>query len=187
MIGYPSNVLVVADYPKPRFEENIRLKVDFVLSCGDVDPLILEEIYLRFRKPIFAVKGNHDSTKSFPYFVTDVNLRFIQHRHWLIGGLGGVPATKGSGAYEWDDPGATGTLSKRPYVDIFICHAPVLGITDREDSAHQGSEAIRRYVEVQQPKFVYHGHIHAKMGALIGTTAVVSVYGAEVFSLSYTA
>ena len=58
MIGYPSNVLVVADYPNPRFDESIRVKVDFVLSSGDVDRPILEEIYLRFRKPIFAVKGN---------------------------------------------------------------------------------------------------------------------------------
>ncbi len=186
MIGYPSNVLVVADYPRPRFDENIRVRVDFVLSCGDVDPPILEEVYLRFGKPIFAVKGSHDSTKPFPDYVTDVHLRFVQHRNWLIGGLGGVPASKGSGAYEWDDLGATGKLSKLPYVDIFICHAPILGITDREDAAHQGSEAIRRYIEVQQPKFVYHGHVHAEMGAMIGTTAVVSVYGAEVFSLSYT-
>jgi Icc-related predicted phosphoesterase len=186
MIGYPSNVLVVADYPKPRFDENIRVKVDFVLSCGDVDPPVLEEIHLRFRKPIFAVKGNHDSTKPFPDYVTDVHLGFIQHRNWFIGGLGGVPAYKGSGAYEWDDLGVAVQLNKLPYVDIFICHAPVLGVTDKEDYAHQGSEAVRRYIEVQQPKYVYHGHVHAKMGAMIGPTAVVSVYGAEVFSLSYT-
>jgi predicted phosphodiesterase len=98
MIGYPSNVLVVADYPKSRFDESIRVKVDFVLSCGDVDISILEEVYVRFRKPIFAVKGNHDSTGPFPDFVTDVHLGFIQHRNWLIGGLGGVPSYKGSGA-----------------------------------------------------------------------------------------
>ncbi len=186
MIGYPSNVLVVADYPKPRFEEDIRPRVDFVLSCGDVEPAILEEIHLRFHKPIFAVKGNHDSTKAFPEYVTDVHLRFVQHRKWLIGGLGGVPETKGSEAHEWDDLAATAWLDKLPYVDIFVCHAPVLGITDAEDAAHQGSEAIRRYVEARQPKFVYHGHVHAQMGAMIGMTAVVSVYGAKVFNLTYT-
>ena len=185
MIGFPSNVLVVADYPKPRFEEDVRLRIDFVLSCGDVDPPILEEIYLRFHKPIFAVKGNHDSTKPFPDFVTDVHLRFIQHRNWLIGGLGGVPAYTGSGAYEWDDLGATALLDKLPYVDIFICHAPVLGLTDKDDAAHQGSEAIRRYIETRQPKFVYHGHVHAKMGAMVGETAVVSICGAEVVRLDY--
>lgn len=183
MLGFPSNVLVIADYPNARFDEDVRLRIDFVLSCGDVDAPILEEVYLRFRKPIFAVKGNHDSTKPFPDFVTDVHLRFIQHRNWLIGGLGGVPAYKDSGAYEWDDLAATAMLDKLPYVDIFICHAPVLGLTDREDAAHLGSEAIRRYIESRQPKYVYHGHVHAKMGAMVGQTAVVSVYGAEVVRL----
>jgi Icc-related predicted phosphoesterase len=186
MIGYPSNVLVVADYPKPRFEENIRSKIDFVLSCGDVDPPILEEIHLLFQKPIFAVKGNHDSTKPFPEYITDLHLRFVQHRNWYIGGFGGVPDYKGSGAYEWDDLSAAEKLSKFPYVDIFICHAPLLGITDKEDYAHQGSEAIRRYIDAQQPKFVYHGHVHEKMGAMVGETAVVSVCGADVFLLTYT-
>ena len=186
MIGYPSNVLVVADYPKPRFEKAIRSKIDFVLSLGDVDPPILEEIHLRFQKPIFAVKGNHDSTKPFPDYVTDVHLRYVQHRNWFIGGFSGVPSYKGSDAYEWDDLSAAEKLSKFPYVDIFICHAPLLGITDKEDFAHQGSEAIRRYIDAQQPKFVYHGHVHEKMAAMVGETAVVSVYGADVFSLTYT-
>jgi uncharacterized protein len=186
MIGYPSNVLVVADYPNPRFEEAVRSNIDFVLSLGDVDPPILEEIHLRFHKPIFAVKGNHDSTRPFPEYVTDVHLRFVQHRNWFIGGFGGVPAYKGTGAYEWDDLAAAERLSRFPYVDILICHAPLLGITDKEDYAHQGSEAIRRYIDAQQPKFVYHGHVHEKMGAMVGMTAVVSVCGAEVFHLTYT-
>ncbi len=185
MIGYPSNVLVIADYPKPRFDEDILARIDFVLSCGDVGFPILEEIYELFRKPIFAVKGNHDPTKPFPGFITDVHLRFVQHRNWLIGGIGGVPAHSGSGANEWDDLGATEMLSKLPYVDIFICHAPVMGITDDGNSANQGSEAILRYIETQQPKFVYHGHVRARMGAMVGATAVVSVAGAKVFRLSY--
>jgi Icc-related predicted phosphoesterase len=185
MIGYPSNVLVVADYPKPRFEEDIRSKIDFVLSLGDVETPILEELHLRFQTRIFAVKGNHDSTKPFPEYVTDVHLRFVQHRNWYIGGFGGVPGYKGSGAYEWDDLSAAEKLSKLPYVDIFICHAPLLGITDKEDYAHQGSEAIKRYIDAQQPKYVYHGHVHEKMGAMVGETAVVSVFGADVFHLTY--
>ncbi len=185
MIGFPSNVLVVADYENPHFAENILKKVDFVLSCGDVEFAILEEIYQRFNKPIFAVKGNHDTTKPFPPFVQDIHLRLVQHRNWFIGGFAGVPSYKEAGPYEWDDLSATDKLSKFPYVDIFICHAPLLKVTDKDDYAHTGSEALRRYIESTQPKFVYHGHVHAKMGAMLGETAVVSVYGAEVFSLSY--
>jgi Icc-related predicted phosphoesterase len=98
--------------------------------------------------------------RTVPEYVTDVHLRFVQHRNWLIGGFGGVPSYKGSGAYERDDLAIAEKLSKFPYVDIFICHAPLLGITDKEDYAHQESKAIRRYIDAQQPKFVYHGHVH---------------------------
>ena len=185
MIGYPSNVLVVADYEPPHFEEKIHRRVDFVLSCGDVDFQILEEIRERFNVPVFAVKGNHDSRRPFPAFVTDLHLKFVQFRNWLIGGFAGVPGEEGSGNYEWDDLGASRRLSCFPYVDIFVCHAPLLGLTDRVDSAHLGSESIRRYVEKVQPRFVYHGHVHQGMAAMAGETAVVSVYGAAVYNLTW--
>jgi Icc-related predicted phosphoesterase len=184
MIGYPSNVLVVADYPHPRFEEQFRKKVDFVLSCGNVEFSMLEEIHSQFNKPIFAVKGNLDPPRPFPGFVQNVHLQLIQHRHWLIGGFGGGSTFKGPRPDDGEDL-AVEKLTKFPYVDIFICHAPVLNLTANEDDAHEGSQAIRRYIEERQPKFVYHGHMHEKMGAMAGETAVVSVYGAEIFSLTY--
>jgi len=185
MIGFPSNVLVVTDYKNPHFTENILKKVDFVLSCGDVEFAILEEIYQRFNKPVFAVKGNHDTNKPFPPFVLDIHLRIVQHRNWLIGGFAGVPSYQEAGPYEWDEQSAADKLDKFPYVDIFICHAPLLKIAANDDYAHTGREALRRYIDSRQPKFVYHGHVYDKMGAMLGETAVVSVYGAEVFSLSY--
>jgi len=69
----------------------------------------------------------------------------VQHRNWLIGGWQGVPTYKSSGPYEWDDLGATQQLSKFPYVDIFICHAPLYGHTDKADYAHTGSESLLRH------------------------------------------
>jgi Icc-related predicted phosphoesterase len=57
-------------------------------------------------------------------------------------------------------------------------------LTDKADYAHGGSEAIRHYVEEKQPKYVYHGHVHAEMGAMLGESAVVSVFGAKVFTLT---
>jgi len=183
MIVFPSNVLVIADYEKYHFEEPLRSKFDFVLSCGDVPFHVFEEIYELYRKPIFAVKGNHDPTKSFPKCVDDVHHRIVQHRNWLIGGWQGVPIYKSSGPYEWDDFSATEQLSKFPYVDIFICHSPVYRKTDKADYAHIGSEAILRYIKEKQPKYVYHGHVHSEIGTMIDNAAVVSVFGAKVFSL----
>jgi Icc-related predicted phosphoesterase len=184
MVAYPSEVLVIADYEKYHFDETIRTKIDFILSCGDIDYHLLEEIYERFKKPIFAVKGNHDPTAPFPKFVENVHNRMVQHRRWLIGGWEGVPHYKMTGPHEWDDMEAAYKLNHFPYVDIFICHAPVAKMTDKADYAHLGSEAIARYIKDKQPRYVFHGHVHSKMGAMIGRTAVVSVFGAKVVTLS---
>lgn len=185
MKGFPSKVLIVSDYPNYHFNESFREKIDFVLSCGDHGFHILEEIYELYKKPIFAVKGNHDSTKPFPPFVMDIHSKVVQHRNWLIGGLQGVPCYKSTpGAYEWDDFTVMNRLINFPYVDIFICHSPVHRHTDKPDYAHIGSEAILKYIKEKQPKYVYHGHIHSKMGTMIDMTAVVSVFGAKIFTLS---
>ncbi len=140
MIHYPSNVLVNADYEKYHFRDKLKRQFDFVLSCGDVQFQVFEEIHELYRKPIFAVKGNHDLTKSFPDYVTDVHHNIVQHRNCLIRGWQGVPSYKGTGPYEWDDMGVELQLSKFPYMDIFICHAPVSKLTDKEDYAHLGSD-----------------------------------------------
>lgn len=184
MVAFPSKVLVIADYDKYHFKEDLKSPIDFVLSCGDVPFHLFEEIHERFDKPIFAVKGNHDPAAPFPDFVEDVHHRMVQHRRWVIGGWQGVPSYKGTGHYEWDDASAALELRSFPPVDIFICHAPVAKATDKEDYAHTGSEAILRYIQEKQPRYVYHGHVHSRIGTMIGRTAVVSVFGAQVVLLS---
>jgi len=184
VIAYPSKVLVIADYENYHFIEKFKPPIDFVLSCGDVPFHVLEEIYEFYKKPIFAVKGNHDPAKPFPSFVEDVHFKIIVHRNYLIGGWQGVPYYKNSGHYQWDDAEADFYLSKFPYVDIFICHAPVYKMTDKEDYAHTGSEAILKYIKEKQPKYVYHGHVHSKVGTMIGRTAIVSIFGAQIVNLT---
>jgi Icc-related predicted phosphoesterase len=183
MIGYPSNVLVIADYPNYRFREHLKYRIDFVLSCGDVPYQVLKDIHERFGKPIYAVKGNHDPSGPFPEFIRDVHYTIVQERNWVIGGWEGVPAYKPSGGGMFDDFEAASYLTKFPYVDIFITHAPIYGKTDKDDYAHIGSEAILKYIEEKQPKYVYHGHTHQHAGAMIRDTAVVSVYGCKVVYL----
>jgi Icc-related predicted phosphoesterase len=69
-------------------------------------------------------------------------------------------------------------------VDIFICHAPLYGQTDKADYAHIGSEALLRYVKEKQPRYVYHGHVHSEIGTMIDKSAVVSVFGSKIVTLS---
>jgi len=184
MKGLPSRVLIIADYPNARFTDNVPPPIDFVLSCGDVEDRILQDVVERYQKPVFAVKGNHDSSKAFPKGVLDVHFKLAQCRNWIIGGWQGVPAYKPAGHFQWDDLSAAEALARFPPVDLFISHAPLHGKTDLSDPAHTGSDALLRYVENRRPKYVFHGHVHQAMGAVIGETAVVSVYGAKLVTLT---
>ncbi len=84
----------------------------------------------------------------------------------------------------WTDDEAEILLADMPRCDIFICYNPVAGITDTPGSyAHQGSEAIRKYVTDKQPKMVFHGHVHKNLGGEIRNTLIVSVFGHKVIFL----
>ena len=183
MVALPSRVLVISDYDKPHFQENLGGGIDFALSLGDVPSRILQEVYDLILRPIFAVKGNHDPTETFPPCVQDVHRSIAQHRKWVIGGYRGIPSSRPAGSFQWDDGQAGLELNHFPYVDIFIAHAPVFGITDTPDPAHAGSRALRCYIEEKQPRYVYHGHVHSEIGAMLGESAVVSVHGAKVVTL----
>lgn len=183
MVAFPSNVLVISGYDRPHFKEHVRHEIDFVLSCGDVPFRLFEEIYERFNKPIFAVRGENDPPAPFPDFVEDIHHRMIQHRRWLIGGWQDIDRHQAAGPPDGDGISADLQLSKFPYVDIFICHTPVTKLIDKEDRAHSCSEAILKYIEEKQPRYVYHGCDHSEVGRIIGKTAVISALGAQVVTI----
>jgi len=183
MVAFPSNVLVIAGYDRPHFKEHIRHEIDFILSCGDVPFRLFEEILERFNKPIFAVKGKSDPAAPFPDFVEDVQPPMSQRLCWVIGGWQADLPHKPSGLSDHDDMGADLHLGKFPYVDIFICHAPLAQMAEADDQAYSDCEAILNYIEEKQPRYVYHGHDHSEVGRVIGNTAIISVLGAQVVTI----
>jgi Icc-related predicted phosphoesterase len=183
MVGFPSNVLVISDCEGYRFKINLKYSIDFILSLGDNPIQVLNDVYERYRKPIYAVKGNHDSSAPLPDFVIDVHFKVICERNWLIGGWEGVPQFKDEGTGMFDDFIASDHLRSFPRVDVFLCHSPLLGKTDLDDPAHRGSQAILDYVTEKQPKYLFHGHVHQEMACVVGETKVVSVYGHKVVHL----
>ncbi len=183
-VPFPSNVLIISDYEKYRFNEKIPYRIDFILSLGDNVMEALKAIHERYQKPIFAVRGNHCGLTPFPKGVIDVHLNIQEYRQWRIGGLGGTLYYKDKGHNMWSDHEAQAWLDPMPRCDIFICHNPVAGVTGSPgDYAHQGSEAIRTYITEKQPKMVFHGHIHKNLGGEIGATGIVSVYGHKLIHL----
>jgi Icc-related predicted phosphoesterase len=183
-VGYPSNVLIISDYEKDGFHEPVRFRIDFTLSLGDNNRRALEDIYQRYRKPIFAVRGDRDGKAPFPRGVVDVHLKVETYRNWTIGGFGGTLWRKDRGPDMWSETEAGEMLNEMPGCAIFICHNPVLGMTGTpENDTDQGSDAIRRYIAERQPKVVYHGHVGESLAGRVGTTAIVSVHGYRVVHL----
>lgn len=46
------------------------------------------------------------------------------------------------------------------YLDIFLTHAPPLGIHDKKDPCHTGFKCYRWFLSKFKPSFMIHGHIH---------------------------
>lgn len=46
------------------------------------------------------------------------------------------------------------------YVDIFLTHAPPLGINDKDDPCHKGFKCYLWFLKKFKPQYHIHGHIH---------------------------
>ena len=75
--------------------------------------------------------------------------------------------------------------------NVFVSHAPPLGLGDRGDPAHQGFEPFLRLIDRHEPELWLHGHVHLygprereNREARRGETRVVNVYGHRVLEVA---
>ncbi len=71
-------------------------------------------------------------------------------------------------------------------VDIFISHCPPRGINDEEEIAHQGFDALRKYIDAYQPKLWLHGHTYPTEETIIkqhGPTRIEYVHGYKIITV----
>lgn len=52
-------------------------------------------------------------------------------------------------------------LWKHKGFDILVTHAPAYQINDLEDLPHRGFAVFRTLMEKYEPKYFFHGHVHA--------------------------
>lgn len=162
-------------------------EVDLVLGCGDLPYYYLEFIVTMLAAPLYYVPGNHDKPHQ---YVSDgrilssaegcvdvdgqtaeVALK-VGVAPLLLGGLGGCLRYNNEGVHQYTQSEMTrrtlglwpGLLYNRlrhgRCLDIFIAHAPPLGIHDAPDLTHTGFEAFLRLMRVCRPRFLLHGHAH---------------------------
>jgi Icc-related predicted phosphoesterase len=176
--------------------------IDFIIACGDLPYYYQEFLISMLNVPLFFVHGNHDPEVeysdhgecAYPHGGTDLHGRVLRRRDLLLAGVQGSIRYSRSSKYQYTQfqmwvhvvrlvPGLLwNRLFYGRYLDIFVTHASPWGIHDGPDYPHVGIKAFRWLLQIFQPRYHFHGHIHVYKPNMItetrfGTTNVVNTYG----------
>ena len=195
-------ILSVSDYVISDLYENLEderfPKIDLILSCGDLPPEYLSNLYTSFNAPLYYVRGNHDLRydSKLPGGCIDLNARITQFQGIRMLGLEGSRWYSG-GPHQYTEKKMWQTIrSLRPKIwwqkgiDIIITHAPPRNIHDAEDLCHRGFKSFRWLIDHYRPNYFIHGHIHAAFNdpveriTQINKTKVVNTYGYYLFEIN---
>jgi uncharacterized protein len=181
-----------------KFEVERFPKIDLILSCGDLPPEYLSNLYTSFNAPLYYVRGNHDiryNSKT-PGGCIDLNARIIQFQGIKMLGLEGSRWYSG-GPHQYTEKEMWKTIRslrskiwRQKGIDIIITHAPPRYVHDAEDLCHRGFKSFRWLIDNYCPTYFIHGHIHAEFNdpaeriTIINKTKVVNTYGNYIFEIN---
>jgi uncharacterized protein len=182
--------------------------IDLVISCGDLPYYYLEYIISTLNKPLYYVRGNHAARVEFsesgdrtsPWGGIDLHQRNFRDESGLL--LAGIEGSLqyNFGPHQYSDqqmwlmvlrlvPGfLLNKLRYGRFLDIFVTHAAPYQIHDQDDRAHRGVKAFRWVIDVFQPAFLLHGHIHVYRPDTVTETEVkrtkvMNVFGYREFHI----
>jgi Predicted phosphoesterases, related to the Icc protein len=175
---------------------------DLVISCGDLPYYYLEYILTMLNVPLYYVRGNHASKveitsggeRTSPWGARNLHQRIIEDETGLLlAGLeGSIQYNRGPYQYTQSEYWrkafrlAPGLMLNRARfgraLDILVTHAPPWKIHDEDDRPHQGIKAFNWLIDVFQPTYALHGHIHVYRRDVVtetqvGQTKVINTYG----------
>ena len=170
-------ILALADEEVPAFHDCYvpgRLKeYDLIISCGDLHASYLSFIVTMARAPVMYVHGNHDTryTVKPPEGCDCIEDKLVVFKGLRVLGLGGSYRYR-PGEHQYTDAEMRKRIAKlkrkirrHKGVDVVVSHAPLRGIGDGEDIAHQGFQEFLNFVDQYHPKYWLHGHVHMNYGA----------------------
>ncbi len=165
-------ILAVSDFIDKTLTRMVETKslepVDFIISCGDLDPEYLSFLRDRLDRPLFYVKGNHDIryTPTNPIGCENIHRRIISVGCLNILGLEGSMWYNG-GANQYTEAmmkkhllGLWFSLWRKKRIHLVVTHAPPRHIHDKEDVCHRGFECFAALIRKRQPDYFIHGHVH---------------------------
>jgi len=181
--------------------------VDLVISAGDLPHFYLEFIVSTLDKPLYYVFGNHSNQREFGASSERdtpqgaLNLHRCCRRDssgLLLAGLeGSLKYNNGPCQYTQSEYWQMAYLLALQllinrirygrYLDVFVTHAAPAGIHDMDDLPHRGIRAYNWIIQVFQPAFFIHGHIHLYRNDIawhtqVDQTTVINAYGYREFA-----
>ena len=183
--------------------------VELVLGCGDLPYPYLENLLTMLNVPLFYVPGNHDPNYHSENPLarveggTNLDLRLIRHKTFLIGGIGGSIRYRPDGTNQYSQTAAylraarmipRLLLNRMNYgraLDILITHSPPFGIHDEDSDAHQGLKAINWLLNLAKPRYHFHGHTHfhrrniSPSETYHGITKITNIYPYKVIDVHH--
>lgn len=188
-------ILVLADQKSKYlydFYEPDKLKdIDLIISCGDLSPVYLSFFVTLCNVPLLYVRGNHDER----YEVTPpegcicIEDDIYVYEGVRILGLGGSMEYIPKASNQYSEQKMRKRVRKLRYklwkhrgFDILVTHAPAYQINDLDDLPHRGFKVFRTLLERYEPKFFFHGHVHAnysrnfKRTDTYGRTTIVNAF-----------
>lgn len=167
-------ILVLADQKSKYlydFYEPDKLKdIDLIISCGDLSPNYLSFFVTLCNVPLLYVRGNHDDKyeKTPPEGCICIEDEVFVYEGIRILGLGGSMEYIPGASNQYSERRMRKRVRKLRYklwrhrgFDILVAHAPAYQINDLEDLPHRGFKVFRTLLEKYEPKFFFHGHVHA--------------------------
>lgn len=183
--------------------------VELILGCGDLPYPYLENLLTFLNIPLFYVPGNHDpvynpdNTLAHAEGASNVDLKAVRFKKFLIGGFGGSIRYRPDGTNQHSQTEAylralrmlpRLLLNRMNYgrsLDILITHSPPFGIHDEETRAHQGLKAINWLIDIARPRYHFHGHTHFQRQNLSPSesvhslTKIINVFPYKIIEVSH--
>lgn len=213
----PIQILAVSDEVDARIHSpSVRERmghVTFVVGCGDLPASYLEFLADALDRPVYYVLGNHleeltrggeKGRRFHPLGGIDLGGQIYQDEvsGLILAGLPGSPEYSGGPQQfsEFDLYRMIVRMAPRLLwnrwrrgraLDVLVTHSPARDIGDREDPAHRGFQAIRRFLEWFAPTYHLHGHVHLYDRSQspvmhFGETTVINVFPFQVIDVEVT-
>jgi hypothetical protein len=210
-------ILAVSDEVDQRiYSSSLRERmseVQLVIGCGDVPASYLEFLVDSLNRPAYYVLGNHaeELTRQgergipkLPEGCINLGGKVIRDATYglILAGLPGSPRYSEREPVQYTELQMHWMILKMAprllwnrirhgrCLDVLVSHSPPRDVNDREDFAHRGFIAMRRFLKRFDPSYQLHGHIHLYDRSIPNSirflnTEVVNVYPYQTLDLTF--